>query len=297
MFETVESAADTVQRVVPSGAGPPDRPLLAPVRPDLVWVAGPDAVRFLNDLVSQEIASLPPGVVTRSLFLTPRGRIDHIMWVLRGEEEVGLMVDQGRGEALVAALIRYRIRVRADIEPSPAEVWLVVGRYRFEPGRWVGDRSGLVADVSWPQTVRALVVGDRPDLPVMDPDGYHRLRIENGEPVVGVDVDDSTIPQETGLVPVSVAFDKGCFLGQELVARLDSRGGRVNRHLRVLRFEGPAPEPGAVLVQSGEEVGVVSSAAGGVALAMVHRRIEPGAVVEVGGVTAKVGAVAASSRT
>jgi folate-binding protein YgfZ len=117
------------------------------------------------------------------------------------------------------------------------------------------------------------------------------LRIEEGEPLMGVDVTDSTIPQETGLVGPSISFDKGCFLGQELVARLDSRGGRVNHHLRILRFEGAAPEPGQVVTKDGEEAGTVSSAAGDVGLGLLRRGIEPGDDVIAGGHQAIVEAV------
>ena len=91
-------------------------PLLAPVVPELVWFSGADAIRFLNDLISQEIGDVEPGTVGRSLLLTPQGKLDHLLWVLRGEGEVGLIVDSGRGEDLAAKLARYRIRVDVEIE-------------------------------------------------------------------------------------------------------------------------------------------------------------------------------------
>ena len=266
-------------------------PHLAPTQPELVWFGGADAIRFLNDLISQEIGDIEPGEVRRSFLLTPQGKLDHLLWVLRGEDEVGLAVDAGRGEDLVVKLGRYRIRVDVEIEPSRDDVWLVVGPHDHEPGRWSGDRAALVADVSWPTMPRTLVVGERPDLPALDAEEYETLRIEAGEPLMGVDVTDSTIPQETGLVPTSISFEKGCFLGQELVARLDSRGGRVNHHLRILRFEGPAPEVGTEIVNEGEPVGQVTSSAEGVALASLKRGVEPGEVVISNGVEAVVEAV------
>ena len=266
-------------------------PHLAPSAPELVWFGGSDAIRFLNDLISQEIGDMEPGAVRRSLLLTPQGKLDHIMWVLRGADDVGLVVDAGRGEDLVAKLGRYRIRVNVDIEPSPFERWLVVGPSDGEPGRWTGDRSALVADVSWSNVARALVVGERPDLPHLAVDDYEAFRIEAGEPLIGVDVTDATIPQETGLVGETVSFDKGCFLGQELVARLDSRGGRVNHHLRILRFDGSTPEVGIEVTKDGEPVGVISSATGGVGLALLRRGVEPGETVTVGDGRASVQAV------
>lgn len=266
-------------------------PHLAPFAPDLVWFGGSDAIRFLNDLISQEIGTLGPGEVKRSLLLTPQGKLDHILWVLRGEDEAGLVAETGRGEDLAATLGRYRIRVDVEIEPSSADHWLVVGPFDSELGRWTGDRSNLVADLSWPNVHRALVVRERPDLPSLEVDDYELLRIEAGEPLMGIDVTDSTIPQETGLVTETISFDKGCFLGQELVARLDSRGGRVNHHLRILRFEGSAPEADEAVSKDGEQVGVVSSAAKGAGLALLKRGVEPGDLVVVGDGRALVEAV------
>jgi folate-binding protein YgfZ len=104
-------------------------------------------------------------------------------------------------------------------------------------------------------------------------------------------VTDATIPQETGLVANTVSFDKGCFLGQELVARLDSRGGRVNRHLRILRFDVGTPDLGSEIIKDGESVGVLTSAAQGVGLSNLRRGVEPGDVVTVGETPAVVEAV------
>ncbi len=269
----------------------PTEPHLAPSTPELVWFSGSDAIRFLNDLISQEIGDMEPGTVRRSLLLTPQGKLDHILWVLRGDDEVGLVVDAGRGEDLAAKLGRYRIRVDVEIEPSPFEPSLVVGPFGGHPGRWTGDRSTLMADVSWSSVERTLVVGERPDLPLLKDDDYEALRIGAGEPLMGVDVTDATIPQETGLVGKAISFEKGCFLGQELVARLDSRGGRVNHHLRILSFDGAAPEVGAAVLKGEDQVGTLTSSAGDVGLGLLRRGVEPGEVVSVGKRHATVAAV------
>ncbi len=269
-------------------------PLLAPTIPEVIWFTGPDAVRFLNDLISQEIGDAEPGEVRRSFLLTPQGKLDHMFWVLRGDDEIGLVVDAGRGQALTTALTRYRIRVQVEIEPVEGGVWLVVGPIDQDRGRWSGDRSSLVADVSWSNLPRSLVVGDKPDRPQLEAEAYELLRIEAGEPLIGVDVTDSTIPQETGLVAESISFNKGCFLGQELVARLDSRGGRVNHHLRILRFEGGKPDVGTEVVKDGAPVGVLTSAAQGVGLSLLRRGVEPGDMVTADGQEAVVEAVPGS---
>ena len=262
--------------------------MLSPETPDLVWFRGADTIRFLNDLLSQEIAKASPGSVLRSLLLEPQGKLDHILWVLRGEDEVGLITDPGRGEALISSLGRYRIRVDVAIEASDDPAWLVLGNRGPVPGGWEKQGEGLVADISWPDVERSLVTGARPDLEVIGGDRYEMLRIDAGEPRFGTDVDEKTIPQQTGLVGVAVAFDKGCFLGQELVARIDSRGGNVPQRLMRLEFENQAPEPGTSVTARDREVGNITSAAGSLALGMVRREVDDGETVEAGGRTAVV---------
>lgn len=261
---------------------------IAPESPDLVWFRGPDTVRFLNDLISREIATASPGRVLRSLLLGPQGKLDHILWVLRGDDEVGLLSDPGRGEELASTLGRYRIRVDVEIHGEQRSMWVVLGdRGPVEDG-WLSREGGLVADISWSTLARSLVVGERPDLEMMSAEGYESARIEAGEPRFGIDVDEGSIPQQTGLVSVAVDFDKGCFLGQELVARINSRGGNVPQRLMRLEFEDASPEPGATVMADGREVGKVTSAAGFVALGMIRREIGEGNSVEAGGRTAVV---------
>ena len=261
---------------------------LAPEVPDLVWLRGADAVRFVNDLISQEIATAEPGTVHRSLLLGPQGKLDHILWALKGEEEVGLVTDPGLGEALATTLERYRIRVDVKIEQEQAPSWLVVGDAGVAPGRWERIGGGLEADVSWRQVRRVLVVGEKPDVRGGNQEEYEAARIASGEPRWGMDVDERTIPQETGLVEASIDFDKGCFLGQELVARIDSRGGQVPRRLRVLELDGEGIEVEAPVLAGEKEVGKVSSVSGRLALASIRREVSPGDTVTVGGNTALV---------
>lgn len=255
-------------------------PWLAPTTPDLVWFSGPDAVRFLNDLISQEIGEMAPKEVRRSLLLGVRGKLDHLLWVLRGDSLVGLVTDEGRGGELTATLRRYRIRVKVDIEPETRPLWVVIGGSR--DGSWSGDRVGaLNADLSWRTVARRMTAGERPDLPDGSPEAYLAARVSSGEPLWGVDVDEKTIPQETGLVESTVDFTKGCYLGQELVARIHSRG-HVNRHLRLIELESPVP--GGVPVMAGDgEVGLVTSVSGTVGLGMIRKEVLPGDEVTVAG--------------
>ncbi|MFZ0014231.1 MAG: hypothetical protein WAL25_08965 [Acidimicrobiia bacterium] len=249
-------------------------PWLAPESPDVVWFGGADATRFLNDLISQEIGDMGDGEARRSFLLEPQGKLSFLLWVIRDGGRWGLVTDPGRGEALAAALGRYRIRVDVDIEPETGGVWLVMG-------------EGEGYDLSWPGVSRRLLIGDQPELPTGSADDYGRARVEAGEPAWGQDVDEGTIPHESGLVPVSVDFTKGCFLGQELVARIDSRGGNTPRHLRRVVGDGPLTL-GQTLTSDGKEVGKLTSVTGNVGLAMVRREVEPGDVVDAGGVEASI---------
>jgi len=247
---------------------------LAPAQPDVVWFSGGDALRFLNDIISQEIGNMGPGDSRRSFLLEPQGKLRFLLRVIRDGDRYGLITEDGRGGELASALGRYRIRVDVDITEEEGGTWIVVG-----------ERNGY--DVSWPGVQRSLVFGDRPDLPEGSEAEYERLRILAGEPKWGVDVDNGTIPHESGLVPASVDFTKGCFLGQELVARIDSRGGNTPRHLRHLR-SGSAISPGDLVTANGDEVGVVSSAGDGLALAMLKRSVSVGDSVDVAGGSATV---------
>lgn len=227
---------------------------------------------------------MTPGSVRRAMLLEPTGKLGFLLWVLSEEDRIGLVTDPGRGEDLAAALSRYRIRVDVSIDVEGADRWIVVGE-------WSGGY-----DLSWSTAQRHLVIGDRPDLGEGDADLYARLRVEAGEPSWGVDIEEGAIPQESGLVGMSVDFDKGCFLGQELVARIDSRGARTPRRLMVVESGGPDLVTGT-LTNDGEEVGVVTSAAGPMGLAMVRRGAEAGSRVEVGGVPVVVKDLPTKSQT
>ena len=242
-------------------------PWIAPEQPDLVWYSGSDALRFLNDIVSQELGDLAPGETRRSFLLEPQGKLQFLLWVIRTEDRIGLVTDPGRGDDLLDALNRYRIRVDVDATPEEEEVWVVVGE-------WDGY------DVSWSGVERHLVIGPKPDLEEGSVEEYERLRIGAGEPRWGVDVDEGTIPHASGLVAASVDFTKGCFLGQELVARIDSRGGNTPKNLLLIEAES-ALSPGDQVVADGEEMGEVTSASDGIGLAMLKRDVSPGDRVEV----------------
>jgi len=279
-----------------------------------VVVSGPDATSFLESLVSQELTGVAAGQGVRSLLLTPQGKLDVALRALRigaGKDEPdewSLDCDTGYGERLAASLGRYRIRVDAEIEDRSDDCDLLEVRGHEAVPRvaalarvdipdapdshvlW-GDRRIVRAD--WPTMEGVDVLG--PAIAVRDardallragvepfaPGAYEAARIEAGVPRLGVDIDERTIPQEAFLERDAVSFTKGCFVGQELVCRIDTRG-HVNRHLRLLRADGDTVPPGGteVFVED-RSVGTVTSSAivpdeaRIVALAMVRREVEP----------------------
>lgn len=268
---------------------------------EVVWVTGPQALEFLDGQLSQDLNAVPAGGVARSFLLEPRGKLLAVLWVLRGEDRIGLVADAGSGDAAAAALQRFRFRVDAEIVTPPApvlELWgaeagaVLGGAGLVVPDGWV-DADGVVVAAASAGVPRFMVAGidggaliDAGAVPVGSL-ARTTVRIETGEPVMGIDVDESTIPHESGLVEDSVSFTKGCFVGQELVARIDSRG-RVNRVLRALVItENVIPPEGAELSTPDRDVGTITSVGESlivrapVALGMVRREVEPGETVRV----------------
>lgn len=231
---------------------------------ELVAVEGRDARSFLDGLVSQDLSTLHPTKPVRSFLLAPQGKLRAMLWITGEEERVDLVTDAGWGKKMAEDLAHYKIRVKATIgEPVPVTTLVEAdGTYRFST--------------------------EAAHLPELSFDEWNAIRIEAGEPVMGIDVDEATIPQETGLVEAAVSFSKGCFLGQELVARLDSRNGRVNRHLRRVRLDHLPAVPAPVADDGGAITSAASTAEGAIGLGLLHRRINPGDEILAGGVRAVV---------
>lgn len=255
----------------------------------LVVVGGPDATSFLQSLVSQDLDSIGDGASARSMLLTPHGKLGFVFRATHVGEEWWLDTDAEFGPALAEALTRYRIRVKVDIDDRTETTGLVsvIGTVDETttllaiPTQWA-NQSGtdFLGPVSEARDLLELLSGANA-VDVWDAERFEAFRIEMGVPRMGVDLDEKTIPQEAFLDRDAVSFTKGCFLGQELVARIDSRG-HVNRYLRRLRVEGSqVPPRGAAVVAGDKEVGAVTSAAAvpnedrAVALAMVRREVEP----------------------
>lgn len=272
-----------------------------------VLVSGPDTFSFLDSLISADVSHLTDGTGVHSLLLTPRGKLDVDFRLLRVGDVAWIDTEPGFAEAFTASLSRYRIRVDVEIIDRSAGWGLLQVRGPATDDLLISlevKPPPEVAHAHLPWESTRLVRVDRPV--GVDVVGSHDAlssawaafveqgatpvglevaeahRIAAGVPRQGHDLDESTIPQEAGLDIDAVSFDKGCFLGQELVCRIDSRG-RVNRFLRLLHIDGPAPAVGAEILSDGDVVGSVTSVgdagAGTVALGYVHRGIEPPADV------------------
>ena len=260
----------------------------------LVVVTGEDATTFLQSLVSQDLDPIAVGASAHSLLLTPQGKLDVDFRITRvGDDEWWLDCDADYGPRLAASLTKFRIRVKAEIEDRTADTGLlsVVGDTAAPPSDAVrviathwGSADGN--DVLGPvDAVRDALAALGAEVERSTPEQLEALRIDAGIPRLGVDMDEKTIPQEALLERDAVSFTKGCFLGQELVTRIDTRG-HVNRYLRRLLVDGDVvPPAGATVVADGKDVGTVTSSAavprqGRVAaLGMVRREVEPPASV------------------
>ena len=265
---------------------------------DAVRVAGPDALAYLQGQLSADVAGLAAGGTTPSFLLAPTGKVDAWLRVTRvAEDEVVLDVDGGHGEAVLARLRRFLLRTKADVDPLDWRAVAVRGPGASEAAARAGAGGGLVVPAGWPGVEGVDLLGpDAAPPPGVTPasaDDYAALRIRSGVPAMGAELTEATIPAEAGawVIAASVSFTKGCFTGQELVARIDSRGGHVPRRVLGLVVPGGGVSLGDPVVVAGTEAGRVTSVAPGpaggqVALALVGRAVTPPAAAdEPGGAT------------
>ena len=260
---------------------------------DVVSVHGPAALMFLQGQVSQDVAALPVGGSSWTWVLQPQGKVEALCRVTRvAEDHLVLDTDGGWGEALAGRLNRFKLRTKAEIVPLPWRCLAlrgpgVEGLTLTAPADEAGSLAGIDADAGWPGVPGVDRLGADPALPegvaLVDRAAFELVRIEAGWPRMGAELSDKTIPAETGLVPATVSFTKGCYTGQELVARIDSRGGHVPRHLRAVITDQAAPV-GATVALGDKTVGRLTSVAarpggGMVALAYLGRDVPvPGPV-------------------
>jgi tRNA-modifying protein YgfZ len=272
-------ASDGYARLRPGGAGAAVRGRAA-----LVWVEGPDAAGFLHGLLSNDVEGLAPGAAARALLLDAKGHVQADLRVRRDADDAFTLVLAPAAGALVAGLLD-RYHFSEDLEllgPEEAETLTLpataaAGLELVVPSPLPGAVEAVVDDVA-----AAIAASGLPEAPAAS---LEMARVAAGAPLVGVDTGPSTLVQEAGLEDDAVSFEKGCYLGQETVARAEYRG-RVNRRLRGLRLAAGPPATGGRVLLDGREVGRMTSAAatpdlGPVGLAVLRREAEPGAAVDV----------------
>jgi folate-binding protein YgfZ len=235
-----------------------------------VAVRGPDAADYLERMLSNEVATLDVDAARDALLLTAKGRIVAPLTVWRrGSDDFLLLTEPELGPALRQQLVRSRFAAKAEIEPEEHESVLVLGREA---------PPGAVANRDYGVPAYELIDAKPPGWAELPQEELERLRIRALTPRFGRELDDRVLPAEAGLDERAISFTKGCYPGQEPVARLRHRG-HANRGLRLLALDGDQlPSDGAELSYGDRAVGSITSAArdpeeGIVALAYVRREV------------------------
>jgi folate-binding protein YgfZ len=240
----------------------------------VVRISGADRLPWLHSLTTQHLAALEPGLWTQTLVLSPNGHVEHHLQLVDDGEAVWAHVEPGTAAALIEFLDRMRFMMRVTVEDVSSE-WAVLhdGSDRLVPRASLTSFDGELAGV-W---------------------AYEALRVEARRPRLGMDTDHRTIPNEVGWLTRAVHLDKGCYRGQETVARVHNLG-RPPRRLALLHLDGSdseLPISGTAVALDGREVGRVGTAVrhhelGPIALALVKRQVPDDAALLAHGVAARI---------
>jgi folate-binding protein YgfZ len=229
-----------------------------------VALRGTDAAEYLERIVSNAVASLPVGGSCDALLLTAKARViaPLVVW-RRGEDDFLLLTEPELGDRVVRELLRSRFAAKVQIEPEEHTSLVVFGAADGIPTRDYGEPAVEVLDAQI-------------DAEPIPEDELELMRIRAGTPRMGRELDDRVLPAEAGLTETHVSFTKGCYPGQEPIARLHHRG-HANRRLRVLRIEGDEQPGYDVEIRHGDKVvGRLTSSArdGDETLALGYVRVE-----------------------
>ncbi len=264
-------------------------------------VRGGEAVDFLQGQVSNDVEALEPGTGCYATVLSHKGKLRTDLRILRGED--WLLLDT---EAIGHAVLEHMLRTYSlgrdvqyeDVTESRSLLSVIgpAARERLDAAPPAEENSFVTGEHGiYVATLLGVDVIGEPGaslgIDTVSDEAAECARIEAGRPRLGYDMDADTMPQEAGINERAVSFTKGCYVGQETVARLHYRG-KPNRHLRGLRLSEPA-ERGTEILLGEKVVGRLGSTSvsprlGPIALALVRREAEPGATVEVGGAPAEV---------
>jgi folate-binding protein YgfZ len=235
-----------------------------------IRVQGPDAVDYLNRMLSNDV---PEEGSVDALLLTSKARViaPVLVW-RRGEEDVLLLTEPELGGPLLAQLTRMRFAAKCEIAAEEHTSTIVFGEAAGIPNRDYGLAAVEVLDAA---------------LDAAPEDELEPLRIAAATPRYGREIDDRVLPAEAGLDERAISFSKGCYPGQEPIARQHYRG-KVNRRLRVLDVIGGPPSPETPVLFGDKEVGRVTSSVPGLSLAYVRVEVPADAELSVGDSTARV---------
>jgi tRNA-modifying protein YgfZ len=231
--------------------------------------SGPDAVAYLQSMVSNDVEAVAPGEGTYALLLTPKARVIADLEVFRVDENLVLACPPQAAGDVLETLVRARFRKKVALDP--ADYALVWGD---------GDGDAALAELETPAGVERLLASP-PENGASSETDWELARIEAGMPRFGHEFDASSMPAEAGLETRAISFTKGCYPGQEPVARLHYRG-HANRGVRGVRFDGGTAAPGAEVTVEGAGVGRITSAVesprfGPIGLAVLRREVADGA--------------------
>ena len=235
---------------------------------------GPDAASYLQRMVSNDVEVLGPGEACQALLLTAKARLIAPLIVLRrGADDFLLLTEPTLGDRLVKELVRFRFAAKCSIEPEVHTSTIVFGE----------APAGSIPTPDYGVPAYELLDADLAPADPLAAEELERLRILAGTPAWGLELDDRVLPAEAGLEDRAISFTKGCYPGQEPVARLHCRG-HPNRGLRILELQGDdLPAYDAELTLEGKVVGRITSAVAGeghvLALAYVRREVPNDAVL------------------
>lgn len=247
---------------------------------DEIAVTGVDARKFLHSQLANDIASLAIGESRYSLLLEPTGKITSLVRVrCIAEDNFILDTERGFAEITSSRLLRFKIRIKCEVTTSSQNYLLFRNLTPLQQAElvtshgaikaWRGAKLEVDAVAFDPKLISEIRKGSISE--------YEHARVLGAWPIMGIDMTDQSIPSETGLTDVAVSFTKGCYPGQELVERMDSRGTAAPRSLRVIRAT-PGASVGSSVELDGVEIGIYTTVADEIALALIKRSADSSSI-------------------
>jgi hypothetical protein len=262
---------------------------------EVVAVTGPDRLSWLHTLTSQHLSELAPGVGIEALILSPHGHVEHHLVIVDDGETAWLHVEPGTAAALVAYLDRMRFMLRVEVARADRVVLTLSGT----SAPTLDDRPNRLLAHQMPWGIDLLVPGAEVEevvsslgVPLVGHAAFEAARVAARRPRLGFETDHRTIPNELPWLETAVHLNKGCYRGQETVARTHNLG-RPPRRLVLLHLDGALPERGTPVEADGRAVGWIGTPAyhaelGPIALAVIKRNVADERPLVAGGIAAAI---------